>query len=323
MRTGRRGARKVNLTRRNIRAVAIGVALLGLVVAALVAVRRMDFGFLTGLNANSLLYLVPLFLLYQFGGIAAYRAILRDAGYRVGAARLARILLSSGSLDAVGPTRTDTSARVEMLRRLAGVPRSTGASAAAVLYSVEFAITVIIAVFGLRFFFPVMTLRTAMWFAAVVGLLVALAVFFHASRRSPAGARRFGKRLNDFVEQMRYGIGWTTAVTLALVVGLAVARRLILAVTSHLVLDDIGNPLGFKAILCLQSSAILVGLLSMIPLGLGTKDLATFFLYMRLGLPPEVAAAIAAIERILWTVVPFLIGLVSAVFTGRGRRIFK
>jgi len=312
----------MKMDRRRIKRVAVGVALFGLVVATVVAVRRMDFAFLGGLNAKSLLYLVPLFFAYQVGGIAAYRLVLRDAGYRVGSVRLAAILLSSHSLDVVGTSRMGTSPRVELLQRVGGVARSTGGSVGAVLYSVEFAITLVVAVFGWGLFFPRMTFRTAMWLVAVLVLLLALAIVFHASRRGRPGVRSVRRRLGDFLDEIRYGMRRTAAATLATVVGLAVARRLILALTSYLVLDDLGNPLGFKAILCLQSSAILVGLLSMIPLGLGTKDLATFFLYIRLGLPPEVAAAMAAIERVLWTVVPFVVGLVCAVLTGMGRRIF-
>jgi|GEM_PF-4671834 len=308
--------------RRTIKRAAVAAALLVLLVAAVVAVHRMDFRFLGGLNVRSLAYLVPLFLAYQVGGIAAYRLLLRDAGYRVGSVRLAAILLSSHSLDLAGTTRTGTSARLKLLQRMGGVTRSAGGSAAAVLYAVEFAITVVIVVLGLGLFFPRMTFRTTIWLVAVLALLLALAIVFHASRRSRPGTGGVGRRVGDFVDQVRYGMRRTAAATLAAVVGLALAGRLILAVTSYLVLDDIGNPLGFKAVLCLQSSAILVGLVSMIPLGLGTKDLATFFLYMRLGLPPEVGAAMAAIERLLWTVVPFVIGLVCAVFTGRGRRIF-
>jgi uncharacterized protein (TIRG00374 family) len=317
----RRGAFKVGLDRRRIKAVAIGGAILGLVVAAVVAVRRMDFTFLGGLDAKSLLYLVPLFLVYQVGGIAAYRLVLRDAGYRVGTVRLAAILLSSHSLDLAGATRSGTSARVELLERMGGVTRSTGVSAAAVLYSVEFAITVIIAVLGLGIFFRTITFRTTMWLVAVLALLLALAIVFHATRRNRPGMRRVGSRLGDFLGEVRHGMRRTAAATLAALVGLALARRLILAMTSSLILDGIGNPLGFKAVLCLQSAALLVGFVSMIPLGLGTKDLATFFLYMRVGLPPEVAAAMAAIERVLWTVVPFVIGLVCAVVTGTRRRI--
>ena len=310
----------MNLNSRKSKAVAIGVTILAFGVAAVVAVRRMDFTFLAGLNAKSLLYLVALFLAYQLSGIMAYRSLLRDAGHHVGAVRLATILLASHSVDLAGATRTGASARVELLRRMAGVTRSTGSGATAILYSAEFALTVIIAVLGLRLFFPTLTFRTVLWLVAVLVLLLALAIIFHSSRRKEATIPGVGKRFTDFFDQMRYGMERTSAVTLAAVVGLALAARLILAFTSWLILNDLGNPLGFKAVLCLQSSAILVGFVSMIPLGLGTKDLAAFFLYMRLGLPPEVAAAMCVIERVLWTAVPFCLGLLCAGLTGTGRQ---
>jgi len=310
----RRGALSVSLTRRKIRAIAIIVAVLGLAIAAFVAVRLMDFSFLDGLSARSLVYIVPLFLVYQIGAVLAYGLLLRTMGYHVGVARLTGIVFASYASNLTGVPRTAAWAR--------GVPASTGRSASALLYSVELAITILIAVAGLSYFVPERTFRNIAWLVVAIALIAALAILFHVSRRKELRSFRFGQRLTDFLTETRDGMRQTTGTTLVAIVGLALAKRFILACTSYLVLNDLGNPVGIGAILLLQSSAILVGFVSMIPLGIGTRDLTTFFLYLRLGLPPEVAVAMAAIERVLWTLVPFCLGLACTGLTGAPRQIF-
>jgi uncharacterized protein (TIRG00374 family) len=300
----------VNLTRRNIRIAATVVIAVGLVVAGFVIFRRMSFSFLSNLGARSLMYIVPLFLVYETGGILSYALLLRDMGHRVGVVRLTVGLFADYSSNLTGAPGTGTPMRAR------GLPVSAGTSAAALLYSVEFGISVLIALTGLNYFVPETTFRNVAWVAVAAVVIVALSVVFHVSRRKESRLPRVGRRLSDFLADVRDGMRKTTASTLAVVVGLALAKRVVLAATSYLILNEIGSPLGFRGIIFLQSAAILVGFVSMVPLGLGTKDIATFLLYMRLGMPPEVSMAMAVLERAIWTLVPFCLGLVCALLTG-------
>jgi uncharacterized protein (TIRG00374 family) len=306
----------VNLTRRNVRIGATVAIAIVLLVAGFVVFRRMSFSFLSNLSVRSLMYIVPLFLIYQAGGILAHSLLLRDMGHRVGVVRLTVGLFASYSSNLTGAAGMGTPMRA---RGLSGLPVAAGASAASLLYSVEFGISVLIALVGLNYFIPETTFRNVAWVVVAAVFIVALSVAFHVSRRNEVRLPRLGRRLSDFLSDVRDGMRKTTASTLAAVIGLALAKRVMLACTSYLILNEIGSALGFKGIIFLQSAAILVGFVSMVPLGLGTKDIAAFLLYMRLGLPPEVAMAIAVVERAIWTLVPFCLGLVCALFT-RTRR---
>jgi len=306
----------MKLTRRNFRIGATAVVAIVLVVAGFVVFRRLSFSFLANLSARSLMYIVPLFLVYQIGGILAQRLLLRDMGHRVGVVRLTVGLFASYASNLTGAGGSGTPMRA---RGISGLPVSAGTSAAALLYSVEFGISVLIALVGLNYLVPDATFRNVAWVVVAAVFIVALSVAFHVSRRNETRLPRVGRRLTDFFADARDGLRKTSAATLAAVVGLALAKRVILACTSYMILNEIGSALGLKGIMFLQSAAILVGFVSMIPLGLGTKDLATFLLYMRLGLPPEVAMAMAVLERAIWSLVPFCLGLVCAVLPGTRR----
>ena len=301
----------MNLTRRNVRIGATVVIAVVLVVAGFVIFRRMSFSFLGSLSVRSVAYVVPLFLIYQAGGILAHALLLRDMGHRVGVVRLTVGLFASYSSNLTGAAGTGAP-----VRALSG---SGATSAESLLYSVEFGLSLVIALVGLNYFVPETTFRNVAWAVVAAVFIVAFSVAFHVSRRNEVRLPRIGRRLSDFFADVRDGMRKTTASTLAAVVGLALAKRVVLACMSYLILNEMGSPLGFKGVVFLQSAAILIGFVSMVPLGLGTKDIATFLLYMRLGLPPEVAMAIAVVERAIWTLVPFCLGLVCALFT-RTRR---
>jgi uncharacterized membrane protein YbhN (UPF0104 family) len=57
-------------------------------------------------------------------------------------------------------------------------------------------------------------------------------------------------------------------------------------------------------------------MLSMLPVGLGARELSFVFLLAKVGVPGEVAAFTAAITRIMWTLVPFLLGIISVNILG-------
>ena len=306
--------------RRNTRTVLTLVIVIVLAVAGFMVFRKMDFSFLRGLSARSLVYVVPLFVVYQSAGVLAHALLLHDMGYKTSVGRLTTALFASYSSSIAGVAGVGTPVSVHLPRHAGVAPISVGASATSVFYSVELAVTIIIALVGFSYFVPETTFRGTIWLAFAVALTVAFSIIFHLSRRKEVRLPGPGQRLADFLAQIRDGMGRTTVSTLAALVGLVLTKRLVLACTSYVILEDIGNYLPLKGLVFLQSWAILVGFVSMIPLGLGTRDVTTFFLYMRLGLRPEVSAAMAAIERVVWTVVPFCLGIACTALNGVSRR---
>lgn len=287
------------------------IGVLALLIAGLLVFRRMDFSFVRGLSARSLLYILPLFIVYHGAAALSHALLTRDAGYSVNATRLIVELFAAYWWRILGATRAG-SARM--------LPAASGMS---VLYAVELGITIVIASLGFRYLIPESSVRSALWLGSVVVLLAAFTVFFHLSRRGRARVPAPGHRLAEWLADVRDAMRRTSVTTLCSVVGLALAKRLVLACTSYLILRDIGGYLPLKLIIYLQSSAILVGFVSMIPLGLGTRDVTSFFLYAHLGLPPEAAVVMAAFERLIWTLVPLCLGLGCAALNRSSDRSYK
>jgi len=65
-----------------------------------------------------------------------------------------------------------------------------------------------------------------------------------------------------------------------------------------------------------KNVAYVVGALSMIPTGLGSSDLTFMFFLSKLAIPKQIMLSCVLVDRLLYTLLPFLIGLVSANILG-------
>lgn len=308
------------ISKRHIRTIVTTVIVVALVAGGTLIFRGTDFSFLRRLTARSLMYIVPLFLLYQAAAVAAHSILLRTMGHPVSIPQLTVILFASYASNLAGLAKVGVPVRIYLLRQMSRVPVAIGTSASAVLYFVELAITIIIALVGFSYFVPETTARNTAWLVILILLVVALAAFFHLRRPRETRLKGAGRRIADFLVQVQDGMRKTTVATFAGLVSLALGKRVTLAVTSYIILKELGTYLPLKGLIFLQSSAILVGFISMVPFGLGTRDVTTFLLYERLGMRPEVSAAMTAIERTIWTLVPFCFGVISAALIGASRR---
>jgi uncharacterized protein (TIRG00374 family) len=64
------------------------------------------------------------------------------------------------------------------------------------------------------------------------------------------------------------------------------------------------------------AAAFTLGSLSLLPMGLGVRDAALVTLFVQAGADRDVAIAVAALDRLLSTGVPLLLGLLSAQILG-------
>jgi len=299
------------LRRHNTRIAVTLAAIIVLAGAGFLAFREMDFSFVRGLSVRSLAYVVPLFIVYQSAAVQAHALLMRDWGHRVSAGRLT-VGLFAGYWRQVA----------------AGTPAGAdvcpaGASATSVLYFVELALTIAIAVLGLRYFLPNTASGSVISIALAVIVIVAFSILFHLSSRQERRFQGVGRRLTCFLSDLHDGMRRTTTATFAALVGLVLTKRAVIACTSYLILKDLGSYLPLKEVLFLQSSAILVGFVTMIPLGFGTRDVTSFLLYTRLGLRPEVSVAIATFERLAWTLVPLCLGIAATAVSAVFRKLYR
>ncbi|NOX62622.1 MAG: flippase-like domain-containing protein [Chloroflexi bacterium] len=92
---------------------------------------------------------------------------------------------------------------------------------------------------------------------------------------------------------------------------LLLIRIALRAFVTYAVVTRLGYMVAPLAILYVQSISGLLGVISVLPLGLGAKDLSLITLLVAIGVPFDIAIFATSIERVLWTGAPFALGVLS------------
>ncbi len=77
-----------------------------------------------------------------------------------------------------------------------------------------------------------------------------------------------------------------------------------------------GGSMNVPALVGISAAAFTLGSISFLPMGLGVRDATMVALFIQAGADGEVAIAVAALDRLLSTGVPFLLGILSAQILG-------
>jgi len=95
------------------------------------------------------------------------------------------------------------------------------------------------------------------------------------------------------------------------------SRSLIDALVSFEIINNISiSNISFLDIWTIQAVNSIVSTISLVPMGLGTKDLSLIFLLSVVGLSKEEALLLAIYERVIWMILPFILGLISSFVLG-------
>jgi uncharacterized protein (TIRG00374 family) len=77
-----------------------------------------------------------------------------------------------------------------------------------------------------------------------------------------------------------------------------------------------GGSMNIVELVGISAAAFTLGSLSLLPMGLGVRDATLVALFVQAGADRDVAIAVAALERLLSTGVPLLLGILSAQILG-------
>jgi uncharacterized protein (TIRG00374 family) len=83
--------------------------------------------------------------------------------------------------------------------------------------------------------------------------------------------------------------------------------------SSYFIILSCGGTISFSSVLYIDAFALLVGFLSLMPMGLGTRDATYLFLLTSVGIPKETICTIILIQRFIWSGVPIAMGIFSSL----------
>lgn len=287
------------------------------------ALRRYDLGALAGaIGPAAWLWIGFLFLLSTFLAIVPSWLFLRRAGHAVPLHSFCGIMLASQALNATNPLRVGFPFRVYLLKERFRVPLGTGSLLIPLEGFAAFVVALGAALLAapLRYAPLTPSWRAALVLAAVAGVAAAILLArLAAAGRIPVPAR-LPARVAAGARTVLEALAHVTPGALAAFALLYLASDVAVAGILDAAMRASGFEASFLYLVAAYCAAYVIGSVSFMPQGLGTRDAALGLLLHAAGASPEQAAYGALVVRGATTGLGFLFGMLSAWAIGMSRR---
>jgi len=279
-----------------------------------------DLSILGQLSSSTWVLATFLSLLSLFMYLSCANTLLRGMGFRRSLKPVSLIILAAGPATLVSPVRVGVLVRIFLFKKRLNVPISTGVGAFAVETSLELLWMMVFFLLPVGHFHEYGSLRMTLIVFSLLFALFCGAVLLSPRKISRLFSRfvfkKQARRIIDFGMSFQQGLKRISKGTLALAAGLSLLRYITHAIFLYFVLSGFGYPLNPFYLLYAKNVSLVAGTVSMIPMGLGTKDITFMFILSEMGVSEQVAVSSALIDRFFYTVLPFCLGIISASILG-------
>lgn len=277
-----------------------------------------DFSALTRLSPTITGVAVGLSLLYSWLYGLGVKLILNSVGVRLGVGRVFLVISGGGTASYLGNVQLGIPLRLILYNRLFAIPYALSAASVALETAAWFGLM------SLGLVLAGTPSNYAPWvaiLALICGSLLAYryalpmaTLLLHLLPKAWFGMSLGGvrKTLCDLIlalQETRWS--WLAAAVLVFSVNYAID-----ATTVWLIVRNYGEHIAIWDALEAIILSYLAGLVSMLPMGLGVRDVSMVALLSGNGVSTEVATTTALVLRILRTAIPLLIGLVAINWLG-------
>lgn len=301
-----------------MRRIAATLLFLVVVAAATWLFVNYDFSMLLKLSAPTLTLLIFLSLAYSLIYGVGVAWILRGLGARRSAWRVFLVICAGGTASYLGNVQLGVPLRLLLFNKLLTVSYPQGTAAVALESACWFGLM------GLGLLLAGTASNVAPWIL-VSSLLLAVVLAYRlvvpALRgllsRIPDKAGRFSLRwLRGFLSELTSALEIMRWNWLAATLMLFSVNYVIDAVSIAMVVKDLGQQIALLDALQAVILSYLAGLVSLIPMGLGVRDVSLVVLLERAGVSRDVASTVAVVQRALRTLLPLALGLLAVHLLG-------
>jgi uncharacterized membrane protein YbhN (UPF0104 family) len=252
--------------------------------------------------------------------VAAAYCILAGVDGKRSVGQLYLLVTASLAANYSTPVKAGIPLRVYLYKRFMGIGLATGSALVGLEALLGILVPAVIALFALVLLLPEGGLAVPAVVAAGAGLAIA-AIAFARSRLYdrvvarlplPGIARSLLAPDGDIVAAVRGVPLWSLGAAAAIYA----AMFLLLGVRTFYAFRLFGGSMNVMELVGISAAAFALGFMSFVPMGLGVRDATLVALFVQAGADRDVAIAVAALDRLLSTGVPLVLGILSAQILG-------
>ncbi len=246
--------------------------------------------------------------------------LLRGLGYSTHFGQLYLVVTASLSTNYITPVKAGIPVRLWLYKSMLGIPVSSGSASMVIETTLGLLIGVILSLGGTQSVLQQYDVRPYLTFLAVLAACTAILVFLRpqllesfANKLLPS---RYANRVTNWITQFLKSIKTVPAWTLGVMLILYLVRLAARALCLYVVLQDMGAAVSVIDLLFIQAISGIIGIISLLPMGIGAKDTSLVILMTQVGVPQSIALLAVLVDRTLWTLVPLVMGIISANILG-------
>jgi uncharacterized protein (TIRG00374 family) len=246
--------------------------------------------------------------------------LVRDSGHKISLWKTYLLLTSSLSANYITLVKAGIPLRVYLYNRFVGIPPAIGTVLVTVETLVGLLVPALVAIISIALLFPSVGLIPPVILVALILLLLFIMLRLPVNRllshlrRLPF--QRLTVRLARFAERVQSGLCQVSPMALLSAISLDLVIFGIQTWRLWLIIRIFGPTPSPLALLAVLTISLTIGNISMIPMGLGVRDVSSVWLLMQLAVPNQVAVSVAIIQRFFSLGWPLLLGVISSNILG-------
>jgi uncharacterized membrane protein YbhN (UPF0104 family) len=258
--------------------------------------------------------------LLVLSAVAAPHCILAGTDWNRSVRQLYLVVTASLAANYSTPVKAGIPLRVYLYKRFMGIGLPTGSALVGLEVLLGMLVPAVISIIVLALLLPEGDLAVPALVAAGAAVAVAAIAFVRSGSYDGAVARlplpRIARRVlapdGDIVAAVRAVPLWS----LGAAAGIYAAMFVLVGVRSFYAFQLFGGSMNVMELVGISAAAFTLGSVSFLPMGLGVRDATLVALFIQAGADRDVAIAVAALDRLLSTGVPLLLGVLSAQILG-------
>lgn len=268
------------------------------------------------------LYLIGLLSLYLYVYSLAIASLLKGLGYSTPLKTIFLIKTAGGAITSATPAKVGLPARIFLYKKFLDIPLSKGSAALVMEIFIYLLISAGILLLPFEFKERFSGLRYFFFFIVFVLISVFLILLFALKPRlvekciSKSLLKKWGEKIATYAINFKDGLKKITKGSLFYTAFFLSSTLLIEAFASFLILSDFGYKIRLLHLLYIQCLVRVVGAISMIPMGIGSREVGYLFLLNQLNVPNHAIMSYVLTMRVLWTIFSLIIGVISGYYLG-------
>jgi len=251
---------------------------------------------------------ICLFVLVQLLNIYYFHIIISRICNVDSLFKLFQVLFASHSFNYAGPLKLGMPVRLFLFKQVLGIPYTAGVASLMATTGLDVLVMVTLTVSLSAWIF----ISPLAGFTFGVTVLICIVGLVFIYQKSYSGRRERSSRIGRFFWELAQ---ISPFITLYCVL-IASAKSLLNGFAGWIVLTGLGATTSLVEFLFIYFASHLAGLVSLIPMGIGVKDLSIIELLRRAGASASVSITFVAVDRLVWSLAPLLIGLLAGWHLG-------